>query len=804
MLPAIGSNHGFPMKRFCVFPALATALCCSASLLADVSGWLTWRGPTQDSVSTEKGLPTKLDAKAVLWTAGLPGQSTPVIADGRLYINGIIGAGENLQEATACFDAETGKLLWEDRDNDFLSDIIYRRYSTSAPTVDPETGNVYVQGTQGIFKAFTRDGKRLWAHSLMEEFGRMTFPNGRTASPFVDAELVITRCITAAWGAYGPPGDRFYAFDKRTGELIWQSSPVDRPQDPSFSQPFLDWWGGRRVLYAAGGDSSIFSMDVRTGQPLWRFTFAKAGAKGGVNAAVVRRGDRLIAVHESENLDSSEIGRLASFRIPQPEEVKPTNNAVAQVFETKSREAWRQPSVGSLASSPVIVGDVIYEVTGTGDLAAVELASGKLLWKRKLGIEQRQSTPFYADGYLYVAMYIAADSVEAAAQGGGDSGGNGDLFVLKPSREGCEEISKLRLEGRCFGSPVGYNGKLYVQTDKKLYCFGKAGPNPGLARHPAPAAWPKPGPAAALQAIPFEVLLTPGEARPLRVRLVDAKGLVVQESVDPKAVKWEIFIPPTALVKSTLNGTFDSEGRLVADKTPIPSAGVFKGTYTTADGIPVTGFVKGRVLTGAPVAMDFEEFELSNTTTNTVEPATAFAYPPLPWNACRFKFEVRNQPMDGKPNKALVKTIDNKLLQRGLVFIGPDTLSNYTIQADVLSEGNRRKMSEVGLVNQRYAVILKGNSQEIEINSNLERFRRSTPFKWLANTWYTLKVRVDLQADGSGVIRAKAWKRGDPEPAGWTAEVPDPLAHRQGSPGFFGFSPQDQRVAIDNIVVTPN
>ncbi len=792
------------MKSSFVCSAVSAAVLLALSLRAEVSGWLEWRGPTQDSISTEKGLPTQVDAKAPLWTADLPGQSTPVIADGRLFINGIIGAGESLREAIACYDAETGKLLWEDRENDFLSDIIYRRYSTSAPAVDRETGNVYVQGTQGVFKAFNRDGKLLWKHSLMEEFGRMTFPNGRTASPFIDAELVFTRCITAAWGAYGPPGDRFYAFDKQTGELVWQSSPVDRPQDPSFSQPQLDWWGGRRVLFSAGGDSSIFSMDVRTGQPLWRFSFAKAGAKGGVNAAVVRRGDTLIAVHESENLDSSEIGRLAAFRIPSPAEVKPTNTASAQVFVTKSLELWRQPAVGSLASSPVVIGDVIYEVTGTGDLAAVDLKTGKVHWKKKLGIEQRQSTPFYADGYLYVAMYTAADTVEAAAQGAGDSGGNGELFVLKPSAAGCEEVSKTRLEGRCFGSPIGYNGKLYLQTDKRLYCFGKPGQNPGLAQHPAPTAWPKPGPAAALQAIPFEVMLTPGAVRPLRIRLVDAVGLVVADNVDPKQVKWETFIPPTALVKSKLNGSFDAEGRLVADPVQTPSAGVFKGTFTTAEGKPVVGFVKGRILTGMPVAMDFEAVELSNTTTNTVEPPTAFGYPPLPWNACRFKFEVRNQEMDGKPNKALVKTIDNKLLQRGLVFFGPDTLSNYTIQADVLSEGNRRKMSEVGLVNQRYAVILKGNSQQIEVNSNLERFRSSAPFKWLANTWYSLKVRVDLQADGSGIIRAKAWKRGDPEPTEWSIEAVDKLAHTNGSPGFFGFSPQDQRVALDNLRVTPN
>ena len=43
----------------------------------------------------------------------------------------------------ACFDAETGKLLWEHLFNDYLSDIIYTRYASSSPTIDPETGNIY-------------------------------------------------------------------------------------------------------------------------------------------------------------------------------------------------------------------------------------------------------------------------------------------------------------------------------------------------------------------------------------------------------------------------------------------------------------------------------------------------------------------------------------------------------------------------------------------------------------------------------------------------------------------------------------
>ena len=701
------NRHLFP-----VFAAVAASLQLSAA-----TGWLAWRGPLGTSVSTEKGLPAKVDAKSPLWSADFPGQSTPVIADGKLFINGYLGDGPDLQEITACFDAETGKELWRHGENDFLSDTVYSRYATSSPSVDPETGNVYALHTQGLLMAFSADGKLLWQHSMMEEFGRLTFPNSRTASPVVDHELVITRGVTSSWGAHGAAGDRFYAFDKKTGELVWSSAPGDRPQDNTFSQPWLDLWGGKRVLYSAGGDSSVLALNARTGEPLWRFSFAKAGAKGGINAALVRWHDNLIALHESENLDSSEIGRMAAFRIPKPDEVHPTNSIIPHVFPPKTFEQWRN-GVGSLASSPVLVGDIIYEVTGTGDLAAVEATTGKVLWKKKVGIEQRQSTPFYADGLLYIGMYVTMKDANSAATSDADSVANGDLIVLKPGADGAEEISRTQVTGRVFGSPVGYNGKLYVQTDKKLYAFGKTGANPGLAAAPVAADWPAPGAAKQLQAIPYEVLLRPGQTQSFRLRVLDANGFTVEQSVDPKSVKWESFIPPTALVKATMKGSFNADGQLVADKVPVGSAGQFKATLKLADGSEISGYIKGRVLPGLPLKQNFESFAVTNVTTNTVESPTAFAYPPLPWNSARFRFEVRVKDTAGGTNQALVKTIENKLFQRGQVFFGFPDMKNYTIEADVLSEGNKRKMSEVGLLNQRYAIVLKGNSQQLEVNSN--------------------------------------------------------------------------------------
>ena len=56
------------------------------SNFAAVDGWLAWRGPEQNGVSHEKGLPDTVDPSKPLWTAPFPGQSTPVIANGAIYL----------------------------------------------------------------------------------------------------------------------------------------------------------------------------------------------------------------------------------------------------------------------------------------------------------------------------------------------------------------------------------------------------------------------------------------------------------------------------------------------------------------------------------------------------------------------------------------------------------------------------------------------------------------------------------------------------------------------------------------------
>src|SRR5678816_1749390 len=96
-----------------------------------------------------------------------------IVAGGRVYAFGVYGETKDVGETLICLDVKTGAKLWEHRFPDFNSDTTYNRYAIGAPVVDAETGNVYLESTCGVVMAFTRDGKKLWEHSMTEEFGRL-------------------------------------------------------------------------------------------------------------------------------------------------------------------------------------------------------------------------------------------------------------------------------------------------------------------------------------------------------------------------------------------------------------------------------------------------------------------------------------------------------------------------------------------------------------------------------------------------------------------------------------------------------
>ena len=486
---------------------------------------------------------------------------------------------------------------------------------------------------------------------------------------------------------------------------------------------------------------------------------------------------RSFAIHGKENIDGSEEGRMVGIKLPTnlPAPGEPQlilKDKDPKIADGKAWEKWRlQHSM--FTSSPALANGRVYQVSKTGVLVCVDVKTGKELFaKKKINNDQIHSSPLYADGHLYLAFP------------------NGKFMVVKPGDDDAEIVSEVQLEGGILGSPVAWNGKIYLHTKTKLYCFGKATGQKPKATLPAAPIQIAAGKAVALQIIPGDVLLKPGQTIKLTVNTIDANGNVLERGVSAEFAK---FIPPTAKVKTSMNAGVRNNA-ITADLDNVGSAGAFKAT---AGGL--SGLLRGRILPKIPYTQDFESFKLTvdhkNRWRKICLPAAG-----LDGRAAQMG-SARNERRQSVRQNARPRFVP----ARHYDFLVIPNSSNYTIEADVMTDGSRRVKGNIGVMNQRYFITLVGNQQILEVSSNHERVKASVPFRWSSKKWYRLKSRVDIAANGDGIIRAKAWAKGEPEPTAWTIEVKHKNAHKKGAPGIIGFSPQSLfRVYMDNISITNN
>src|SRR5258705_5758673 len=292
--------------------AIYLNFCLSLFLLVPAvsNDWTEWRGPARDGGSPEKGLPTAWSpgGQNLAWKAPYGGRSAPIVMGDRVYLQNTAGKGELEQERVMCFNADNAKLLCEHRFNVYLSDVPPHRVGWASPVGDPVTGNVYALGVGGTLLALSREGKVVWERSLGEDFGLLTTHGGRTVSPIIDGDLVITSGVTFQWGQHARGAHRFMAFDKRTGETVLVSAPAGRPYDTTYAAPIIVNVNGTRLLIQGASDGVVHAIKPQTGEPVWKYEISKRG----INTGAVVYGTTAILTHSEENLDSSEMGMMVA------------------------------------------------------------------------------------------------------------------------------------------------------------------------------------------------------------------------------------------------------------------------------------------------------------------------------------------------------------------------------------------------------------------------------------------------------------------------------------------------------------
>ena len=747
--------------------ALFLALALPAAALLAETDWPEWRGADRTGTSAATGLPASWSpgGENLAWKVPYGGRSAPVVFGNRLYLQNTSGTGAGMQERLMCFDADTGTLLWEHKYNLFTSDVPPHRIAWASPAVDPSTGNVFAFSGNGLLMSLSPEGKLLWERSLAEEFGMWTTHGGRVSSPVVDGNQLIVSGLMFLWGQHSNGAHRYVSFDTATGQALWMSAPEGRPTDTIYANPFIADVNGTRLIFSGGSDGAMHAITAATGEPVWNWKVSQRG----LNTAALKVGPDIIVTHSEENIGTSQMGMVAAV----PADSKGT------LTDKDARWIVRGVQVGF--ASPVSDGERLYVLDNGGVLFAFDLKTGAQLWHEALGTIAKAS-PVFADGKLYVGT-----------ENTGDAGGM--FYIIRPRADGMEVLDQEWLgtpesSDLIIASPIVARGRVYLTSMKATYAIGAKGKpaqpstsasapaRSGGATNAARADSARgagAGAPAALLVTPTELAIKPGEPLNLEVRVFDAQGRPIASA---GGAQWTL---------EGLKGTLEN-GRF----TPAPGVGQAGLVKATVGG--VSGAARIRVVPDLPLTYDFE---------------TGGDTPPEYWINATGKFAVR----DVEGNRVLVKLADNPFAfaKRTRPFFAPPDFSNYTIEADVRSMERRRQMSDVGIVAQRYELVLFGNHQRLELQPWQPEVERTVrvDYKWKPDTWYVMKLEVQ-SLDGDKVrARGKVWPKGEPEPAAWQVERVDPIGSHKGSPGIYAdamnAAPQGgSEIFYDNIKVYRN
>ncbi len=714
--------------RRAVISMIGLALVLGLATTAGAEDWPNWRGPNLNGTSSETGLISSwsLDGENLIWRQDFTGRSTPVVFDGRVCASGRHGEGITRQEMVACFDAETGEKLWEQRFNVYHTSVPWNRVGWGSVTGDPETGYIYHQGVAGLFHCFdSKTGEVVWSRSFIEEYGFMEGYGGRTQTAFIDEDRVIITFSNTSWGPEGRPLHRFRALDKRTGEQIWVAQPAPSQADKNTqSTPNVMVVDGERLIVAGNGGGGIYAVQARTGKPVWGFQLSKRG----INTSVTVDGDRIYASHSEENIDEGNMGRVVAI------------DGTGSGDVTTTMEEWRLP-IGSGFPSAALDDGTLYIVDNSANLHAIDAESGEHRWELNFG-RVGKSSPTVADGKVYMTEV------------------NGHVVIAEIGETEGRVLSEVEIdmpEGRyaeIYSSPAIAYGRIYFTTEEGIYALGdkeRAFEVSASARPELPDEG-EAGAAAHLQIVPGDLILGAGETQQFRVHAYDAKG----REVDAPAVTWSA---------QGLQGAADG-----GSYTAPPNAS-FTGQVVATAG-ELSGAARVRVLQDLPIAEDFESIDVGS------RPGYQMAY--------GARFAVAD--LDG--NKVMSKGPSPVKIHRHITFLGHPKHSGYTIEGDVMGTKDGRRVGDVGLINSGYTMELLGAYQAIQVRSWQSELRmmQQIDFPWEFGKWYRMKLSVH-QEDGKGIVRGKVWPKGEDEPDAWTITVEDPLPITHGAPGLSGFSP---------------
>jgi outer membrane protein assembly factor BamB len=438
----------FPKTLLAV--SLTLPLLLRAALRAE--DWPQWRGPKRDGVCRETGLLESFPASGlkVRWRVPVGwGFSSPVVAQGRVYLADSEVVKPKAKERVHCFDETTGKALWTHVYEVAYEDWAFDPKQEIGPVATPlvRNGKVYTAGRVGhVFCLDARTGDVLWRRNLDRDY-QVGFAPG-TPSPLIEGDLLILFIG-------GKPGACVIALHKDTGKELWRA--LD--ESLTFSSPVVISSGGKRQLIV-WTQQSVTSLDPATGKTYWRQRLLTS-SEYAVSTPVCHK-DRLL------------IGGLMFQLAPG----KPAARVLWPASKAPSRRVF------SHTSTALLRGDYLFTAKSSGELICAEASTGRQVWESAKVTDLKNGASIH--------LTPNGDSVMLYTD-------RGELIRAWLTAQGYHEISRVAVLEPTFPfagrkvawSPPAYADRhIFARSGKELICASLAvvaTEGNGQANPPTPA-----------------------------------------------------------------------------------------------------------------------------------------------------------------------------------------------------------------------------------------------------------------------------------------------------------------------------
>ena len=412
--------------RICLSVATLVLSLCSAALAAE--DWPEFRGPTGQGISTAQNVPLHWSATSnVAWKVEIPGEgwSSPVLAEGKIYLTTAVTDATGISLRALCLDAKDGRIQWNVevlKPEPGATQAMHKKNSLASPTPIVRDGRIYVHFGHLGTAALDLAGKIRWQQTTLK-YSPM---HGNGGSPALAGETLVFSCDGAS--------DPFVAaLDANTGNVLWKT-PRHTPAKNqfSFSTPLVITGAGAPQAVIPGS-GFVGGYDLSDGRELWR-------ARYGEGYSVITRpvfAHGLLFVTSSYN-------RSVLYAI------KP---AGAKGDVTDTHIAWSQAKGIPNTASPLVVGNELYCVSDSGIATCFDARTGTVHWSERLG-GGFSASPVFAAGRVYFQNEEGVGTVLKAGQ----------TF---------EVLAKNDLGERTLASPAVTDNTIFLRSKSHLWRIGR-------------------------------------------------------------------------------------------------------------------------------------------------------------------------------------------------------------------------------------------------------------------------------------------------------------------------------------------